>query len=169
MGDHDTYMGLALEQAREALLQGQFPVGVVFVSDGRVVVSGQREHSSEKQELVNEIDHAEIVALRRFLAEDTAIESKSIVVYSTMEPCLMCYSTLILNGIRNIVYAYEDVMGGGTDLPLDQLHPLYAEMEITIVSGILRDKSLELFQRFFSNPENPYWKDSLLANYTMKQ
>ncbi|MCK7503860.1 MAG: hypothetical protein MZV70_06965 [Desulfobacterales bacterium] len=34
-----------------------------------------------------------------------------------MEPCLMCFSALMLHGIGAIVYAYEDAMGGGTGLP----------------------------------------------------
>ncbi len=81
----------------------------------------------------------------------------------------MCYSTMILNGIRKIVYAYEDVMGGGTNLPLAQLNPLYAQMSVNVTAHILRNESIELFKRFFSNPENVYWKDSLLEKYTLSQ
>ena len=167
--NHEKYMLIALAQAKEALLLGEFPVGTVFVYQDRVVASGQRAHTRGQQEAVNEIDHAEILALRSFLSEETGIVAGELVVYCTMEPCLMCYSTMILNGIRNIVYGYEDVMGGGTNLPLDQLNPLYAEMKVCITGHVLREQSLELFQAFFSNPENLYWKDSLLANYTLKQ
>ena len=92
-----------------------------------------------------------------------------ITVYSTMEPCLMCYSTMILNGIRKIVYAYEDVMGGGTNLPLQQLNPLYRDMNVELVPDVLRERSLSLFKRFFLNPANNYWKDSLLSSYTLSQ
>lgn len=162
-------MHIALEQAAEALAQGEFPVGAVIVHQGRVVASGQRLHTLEQKESVNEIDHAEVLALRTLLAQETAIDPAGLVVYATMEPCLMCYSTLLLNGIRRIFYAYEDVMGGGTNLPLAQLNPLYAEMEVMVTPHVLRQQSLELFQRFFANPENQYWKDSLLANYTLSQ
>jgi tRNA(adenine34) deaminase len=169
MINHDKYMQIALDQAKEALLQGEFPVGTVFVHRDRVVASGKRAHTRGLHEAVNEIDHAEILALRDLLTEDPEIAASELVVYSTMEPCLMCYSTMILNGIRNIVYGYEDVMGGGTNLPLEQLNPLYAEMKVSVVSNILRRQSLELFKQFFANPENLYWKDSLLANYTLNQ
>lgn len=167
--NHEKYMQIALAQAKEALLQGEFPVGTVFVHQDRVVASGQRAHTRGIDAAVNEIDHAEILALRNFLSEETGVAMDELVVYATMEPCLMCYSTMILNGIRNIVYAYEDVMGGGSNLPLVQLNPLYAEMEVSVTPHVLRRQSLELFKRFFSNPENLYWKDSLLANYTLKQ
>ncbi len=169
MENHEKYMQVALKQAKGALEQGEFPVGAVIVHEGQVVASGKRAHTHEQKETVNEIDHAEILALRSFLSQETDIPTGDLTVYSTMEPCLMCYSTMILNGIRTFVYAYEDVMGGGTNLPFDRLKPLYSEMKVQIIPNVLREQSLELFQQFFSNPENLYWKDSLLANYTLNQ
>ncbi len=160
-------MRIALEQAEEALASGEFPVGAIFVYEDTILASGKRAHSREQKEVVNEIDHAEILALRGLLATPPDIPLAEITVYSTMEPCLMCYSTMILNGIRKFVYAYEDVMGGGTNLPLAQLNPLYQEMEIEIIPHILRKESLDLFKQFFMNPENTYWKDSLLSQYTL--
>ncbi|MCF8057341.1 MAG: nucleoside deaminase [Desulfocapsa sp.] len=169
MKNHEKYMQIALAQAHEALEQGEFPVGAVFVHQDQIVASGKRLHTREQTESVNEIDHAEILALRDLLAKDSAIPMGEIVVYATMEPCLMCYSTMLLNGIRNIIYAYEDVMGGGCNLPLERLNPLYAEMKVCVTPHMFRQQSLELFKQFFSNPENLYWKDSLLANYTLSQ
>lgn len=169
MVNHEKYMQIALNQAEEALSQGEFPVGAVFVHENLVVASGRRENSQEQKDAVNEVDHAEILALRSFLGQKTTIPLSEIIVYSTMEPCLMCYSTMILNGIRQIVYAYEDVMGGGTTLPLQELNPLYKEMSIELVPDVLRDQSLSLFKRFFANPANNYWKDSLLSSYTLSQ
>ncbi len=163
---HERWMGLALAEARAALALGEFPVGCVLVHEGKVIASGKRVHSSGR---ANELDHAEMLALRGFLDAETGIAPQEVTVYATMEPCLMCFSTLILNGIRKIVYAYEDVMGGGTNLPLSSLSPLYATMEIEIVPAVLRQESLVLFQQFFRNPDNPYWKGSLLADYTLKQ
>lgn len=169
MKRHEKYMQIALAQAEEALVLGEFPVGSIFVYEEQVLAGGRREHSQEKNDTVNEIDHAEIVALRYFLSQESTIPLAEITVYSTMEPCLMCYSTMILNGIRKIVYGYEDVMGGGTNLPLQQLNPLYKEMRIELVPDVLREQSLSLFKRFFANPENNYWKDSLLSSYTLNQ
>ncbi len=160
-------MRLALTEAREALEAGEFPVGCVLVADDKVVTSGRRENSLAEK--ANELDHGEIVALRSLVADNPGMELSKITIYSTMEPCLMCYTALLLNGIRTIVYAYEDAMGGGTNLSLHTLNPLYRDMKVTILPHILRDESLMLFKEFFSNPENIYWKDSLLAEYTLKQ
>jgi len=77
--------------------------------------------------------------------------------------------TLLLNGIRTIVYAYEDIMGGGTRLDLNTLAPLYREMSTAITPHVLRRESLELFKAFFADQDNTYWQDSPLARYTLEQ
>lgn len=167
MKEHERCMALALMEAAAAFDRGEFPVGCVFVHQNEVVATGRRKHSSGGR--VNEMDHAEMLALRALLDREPALAPQEVTVYATMEPCLMCFSSLILNGIRKIVYAYEDVMGGGANLPLSLLSPLYAAMKIEIVPGVLRAESLEFFRRFFSNPQNQYWSDSLLARYTLNQ
>jgi tRNA(adenine34) deaminase len=159
-------MDLALVQARAALERGEFPVGCVLVHEGQVVATGSRSHTRGR---VSELDHAEILALRALQELESAIDPAELTVYATMEPCLMCFATLILNGIRRIVYGYEDVMGGGTHLELDRLNPLYAAMTIEVVPHVRREESLALFQQFFADPAQSYWPDSLLARYTLAQ
>jgi len=117
----------------------------------------------------NEIDHAEMIALKCLADMDINTDKKEMVLFTTMEPCLMCLGALILNGISEVVYAYEDVMGGGTGCNLAGFTPLYRNQKISIVPHILRQQSLELFKAFFRNPENSYWKGSLLAEYTLRQ
>ena len=143
--EHEHYMDAALDEARAALAAGEFPVGCVFVAGGAIVARGHREHSGEGCR--NEIDHAEVLTLHRLLALRPAIDPGAVTVYSTMEPCLMCYSTLLLSGVRRFVWAYEDVMGGGTNLPLSMLNPLYRGMEVHLLDQVRRaehGKALDL-------------------------
>ena len=65
----------------------------------------------------------------------------------------MCYAAIALSGIGNIVYAYEDAMGGGTSCNMGELSPLYRDQPIMITSGVMRNQSIELFQKFFLDPE----------------
>jgi tRNA(adenine34) deaminase len=81
----------------------------------------------------------------------------------------MCLGAMMLSGIRKVVYAYEDVMGGGTRCDLSKMTPLYKNNGITIVPHIMRQESLTLFKTFFNNLENSYWQNSLLAQYTIQQ
>ena len=115
------------------------------------------------------MDHAEISALRQLLEDRPEIDPGTVTVYATMEPCLMCYVTMLLNGIRRFVYAYEDAMGGGTGLNLDDQKPLFREMQVEVVPDVCRAESLVLFKEFFRNPDNDYWQDSLLEKYTLEQ
>jgi len=167
MRRHEDYMKEALKEARNALEAGEFPVGCVMVYEGEIISRGRRINSIPPAE--NELDHAEIIALRKVFAEHPGKDRAGITVYSTMEPCLMCYVTLLLNGIRKIVYGYEDVMGGGTNLDLSLLSPLYREMSVDIVPQIMRRESLALFKTFFGDEAKTYWQDSPLARYTLEQ
>ncbi|MBU1708845.1 MAG: nucleoside deaminase [Proteobacteria bacterium] len=168
--DHEKYMQLALDEARQALVAGDFPVGCVLVANGEVVAKGKRANSRfTGNQTPNELDHAEILALRELKVNHPDIHPSEIIAYSTMEPCLMCYSTLLLNGIHKIVYAFEDAMGGGTGLPLARLTPLYRDMDVQLIPHILRPESLKLFADFFNNPHNSYWENSYLAEYTLEQ
>jgi tRNA(adenine34) deaminase len=117
---------------------------------------------------MNEIDHAEIIALKELSGIVTLSERKDVVLYSTMEPCLMCFAAIMLSGIRHVVYAYEDAMGGGTACNRKALPPLYSSAEMTLVKGIMRQESLDLFKRFFLLPHNRYWKGSYLEQYTLE-
>ena len=165
MTEHEQYMATALEEARQSLAEGEFPVGCVMTAGGRIVARGRRRNSAG--EACNEIDHAEVLTLRRLVAEQPRIDLGEVTVYSTLEPCLMCYATLLLSGVRSFVWAYEDVMGGGANLPLYMLNTLYAQMRVHLVDRVLRPESLRLFQQFFRS--GTYWQDSLLARYTLAQ
>jgi len=165
--DYEYFMKKALDQARSALDAREFPVGCVLVHQNRILATGAR--IGTRGNSPNEIDHAEMIALKRLADTDISTDTKKIVLFTTMEPCLMCLGALILSGISEIVYAYEDVMGGGLNCDLSKLPPLYTTHPISIVPHILRQNSLELFKAFFNTPGNSYWKGSLLAKYTLKQ
>ena len=165
MNEHEHYMAIALDEARQALKAGEFPVGCVMVAEGRILARGRRQNSTEASR--NEIDHAEVLTLRHLIAEQPGLDLGTVTVYSTLEPCLMCYSTMLLSGIRSFVWAYEDVMGGGANLPLYMLNTLYAQMRVHLIDRVRRAESLQLFQQFFQT--GTYWQDSLLARYTLAQ
>ncbi|MFH1887288.1 MAG: nucleoside deaminase [Pseudomonadota bacterium] len=166
--NHSRFMDLALDRAREALEAGEFPVACLLVDDaGRLLATGARERTAQGP--AGELWHAEMTALAR-LEEFWSREAPgSITAYCTMEPCLMCLGALIIHGITRVVYALEDVMGGGTSVDLASLPPLYRDSGLSVTGGVKRERSLALFQAFFRRPDNAYWKDSLLARHILDQ
>jgi tRNA(adenine34) deaminase len=161
------FMARALEEAEQALSEGEFPVGCVMVHEGAVIATGARHRT--RPDNGNEVDHAEMLALRRLANDRQTVNREEVTVFSTLEPCLMCYAALIINGIRRVVYAYEDVMGGGTGLDLTRLNPIYAGAAMVVVPHVLRKESLSLFKKFFSDPNNTYLQGTLLAKHALSQ
>jgi tRNA(adenine34) deaminase len=165
--DHTQFMQAALDLAQAALSRDEFPVGCVLVYKGKVIASGARRGT--RRPIPSELDHAEIIALRELETLAEPIDRNQITVYTTMEPCLMCYGALLISGIESIVYAYEDAMGGATACDRSQLPALYKHSGIKIIAGVCRQESLTLFKSYFSRPAMDYWKGSLLAEYTLAQ
>lgn len=163
--NYDRFMGAALREAQKALARGDFPVGCVMVHEGRIVARGSRKGTCGDGR--NELDHAEIVALRRLAGRKKPVDASAITVFSTLEPCLMCFSALMLHGIGEIVYSYEDAMGGGTACDRLRLSPLYRDSRIRVRCGVRRGESLALFKAFFADPRHSYWRGSYLAEYTL--
>ncbi len=149
--DDETFMRIALDQAEKALEKGEFPVGCVIVQEGRVMSRGGRTGTvlnTGRRNLISEVDHAEILALRQLETCPVPVVPAKCVLYSTMEPCLMCFGAILLSGIQTIVYAFEDPMGGGSACDLSSLPILYKNSGIQIKKGVCRRKSLDLFFKF---------------------
>ena len=165
--NHETNMRHALVQAQQALDEDEFPVGCAVLLDGRVLATARRVNS--RRAVPSELDHAEIIALRQVEALDGALDRRRMVLYATLEPCLMCFGAILISSIGTLVYAYEDAMGGGTACDRTRLPSLYRDSPIRIVAGVCRRESLALFQTFYGRPHIDYWRDSFLERYTLDQ
>ncbi|MFH0730816.1 MAG: nucleoside deaminase [Pseudomonadota bacterium] len=164
---YEFFMSEALRHAEKALVLGEFPVGCVLVYNHQIIAAGSREGTAASD--TNEIDHAEIMALRRLNQLPRRFDLDLITAFCTLEPCLMCYGALLISGIRHIVFAYEDAMGGGTRCDLKSLPTFYMSAGVTVIPHILRKNSLRLFKAYFDNPANSYLSNTFLADYTRRQ
>jgi tRNA(adenine34) deaminase len=165
--DYEFFMGKALHQAKGALAEGEFPVGCVIVWRHKIIATGARKGTLGNHP--NEMDHAEMIALKRLSNLNMNLSEDKITLFTTLEPCLMCLGASMLSNVNEIVYAYEDVMGGAMGCEVSTLAPLYQHRQLTVTPDILRQDSLKLFKTFFRSPSNAYWRGSLLAEYTLKQ
>ena len=160
--NHINYMKKALALAEKALTNGEFPVGAIIVYKNEIVAQSERLNSFD------ETAHAEMNALSTFYKKNIK-DREDVTIYSTLEPCLMCFGAILISGIGNLVYAYEDAMGGATASNFSNMPSLYSANSLKITKDISRDESLALFKKFFKNPENRYWKNSYLERYTLEQ
>ncbi len=107
-----SYMDIALAEARAAATRGEVPVGAVVVgADGRVLAAA----GNRMRELADPTAHAEIVALRAACANAGAIRLDDADLYVTLEPCAMCAGAIALARIRRLYFAAGDPKGGGVE------------------------------------------------------
>jgi len=169
MNDDKFYMKKALEHAEKALNRSNFPVGCILTYKNQIIATGERTGTDHSDS--NELDHAEINALRKLgqYKQKHMLDNSLLTIYSTLEPCMMCFSAIIIHGVSRLVYAFEDAMGGGTSVDRSKLTPLYRNHKIEIVPSVCRLESLKLFKEFYSNSKNKYLAGSLLAKYIIDQ
>lgn len=97
---HEQFMRVALDEARRALAAGEPPVGACIVAGGQVV-------SRASNAVIAELDvtaHAEIRAIREACAKRRSLTLADCRIYSTVEPCAMCFAACHYAGISAVVF-----------------------------------------------------------------
>lgn len=90
------FMSLAIEQAKKA----RFPFWCVLVKDGKVLSYG-KSWEWDKFEPAN---HAELNAIRKLCNELNTRNLSWVTLYSTCEPCIMCFWASWFSNISKIIY-----------------------------------------------------------------
>jgi tRNA(Arg) A34 adenosine deaminase TadA len=112
----------SLELAWEAYIAGTIPVGsVVAAPDGRIVARGRNRVFEPPGHGVSgsRLAHAEVDALAQLPVTD---RYRDHVIYSTLEPCLLCAAATLLTTVGRIEYAASDPFGGGCSGAIDTAH-----------------------------------------------
>jgi tRNA(adenine34) deaminase len=145
-GVDQRFMGLALELARASLQEGEVPVGALLVVDGRVVGRGRNRPIA----LSDPTAHAEIQALRDAGAKLGNYRLPGAVLYSTVEPCLMCLGAMLHARIGRLVYGAADPKIGAV-ARLRELRDSDTRFshDIETLGGILAGPAARLLLDFF--------------------
>jgi cytosine deaminase len=96
MAAMDSFMQLALDEARQGLREGGIPIGSVLVRDGAVVASGHNKRVQEN----NPILHGEMDCL---LNAGRIGSYRNTTIYSTLMPCYMCAGTIVQFKIPKVI------------------------------------------------------------------
>ena len=98
----------AIELALLAEQEGNLPVGAVISLDGEVVAEGRSAIWAPRFDATR---HAEIEALRA-VPPEVWKTAENLSLYTTLEPCLMCFGAILLHGIGRVVFGSMDSYGG---------------------------------------------------------
>ncbi|MDO4979764.1 MAG: nucleoside deaminase [Prevotellaceae bacterium] len=138
----EQYMRRALDEARQALEEGEIPIGAVVVAKGRII---SRAHN--QTETLNDVTaHAEMLAIT---AAANALGGKYLTdctLYVTVEPCPMCAGAIGWAQVPRIVYGAADEKRGYRRYAPNVLHP-----RANAIGGILEEECRQLMLDFFKN------------------
>ena len=153
MNHDERYMRMAIAKAMEGIKAGQTPFAACIVRDDEVLAC---EHNLVWQQ-TDITAHAEVVALRHACDEIKGIDLTGATIYSTTEPCPMCFSACHWARVDRIVYGAEivdAVKAGFNELTVSnrELKHLGGSL-IEIVPGVLRDECADLFHLWRAHGE----------------
>lgn len=139
-------MNHALALARRGAELGEIPVGAVVVHDGQILGEGFNCPISTH----DPTHHAEIVALRQACQQ---VQNYRLPIgstlYVTLEPCTMCFGSLIHARVSRVVFgAYEPKAGVVVSQLTLAKEPFYNHV-INIQGGLLANESSIMLSQFF--------------------
>lgn len=144
---HTQFMKEALVEAAKARQEGEIPIGAVIVCDDVIIGRGHAKHKQSS----NKAMHAEMVAIND--ASKTLLErhGRGCVIYSTVEPCVMCLGAIVMSDIRHIVFGITD----NWIKPNLLLSQPYINRHIeSYTSGILENECADLFRNGWEHDLN---------------
>nr|XP_046228979.1 tRNA-specific adenosine deaminase 2 [Scatophagus argus] len=154
----DKWMDSAFDMAKNALDNGEVPVGCLMVYNDEVVGKGRNEVNESK----NATRHAEMVALDQLLdwcrcsSLDVSSVCERTALYVTVEPCIMCAAALRLLNIPLVVYGCRNERFGGCGSVLDVSSANLSQTGTAFkcCSGHRAEEAVEMLKTFYKQ-ENP--------------
>lgn len=143
-------MRLALDQALNAQLSGEVPVGAVMVrstpTGPQVVATGYNRPITTNDPTA----HAEIVALRHAAQLLANYRLPDLELYVTLEPCAMCAMAILHARVKRVVFAAPDPKAGAAGSVLNLFANSALNHHTDIIGGVLADQSASLLREFFA-------------------
>ena len=145
LSEHEKWMRLALDLAREAEESGEVPVGCVLVAGDELI--GQARNSTIV--LLDPTAHAEMLALRQGAIALGNYRLSDATLYCTLEPCPMCAGALVAARVSTLVFGARDLRFGGVRSKFQIADSPLLNHRVEIVEGVLGAESTAILQRFF--------------------
>jgi tRNA(adenine34) deaminase len=146
IADDEAWMRLALEEADQAALAGDVPVGAVIVGeDGLLLAQGRNRREQDGDPTA----HAEVDALRRAAVRLGHWRVQG-TLYVTLEPCVMCAGALVNARVRRVVYGALDPKAGATESLFCIGSDTRLNHRFEIQQGVLEEECVARLQAFFA-------------------
>lgn len=136
---NEKYMSIALKEAKKAFKYDDVPVGCIIVKNNKIISKAFNKKENKK----DAVKHAEIEAISKACKKLKTWHLEECILYTTMEPCMMCSGAIIQSRIGHVCYAIKNDSFG-----MSEYIKKYNK-NVIIEDNVLNEKSLELIQLFF--------------------
>ncbi len=150
-------MFLALDEAKKAGIQGNFPIGGALAINGNLIDVG-RNQLYTNGDWYSHAENKLIEKYSKLILKETK-KGSSIELYTTLEPCFMCFGTSLLHRIPKITFGCPDPYGGVANLNKNNFPIFYKDKWPEIRMGLFAKESYELLLSFFASKDTPEFKE----------
>jgi tRNA(Arg) A34 adenosine deaminase TadA len=142
----ESYMRLAIQEAKSAARRGEVPVGAVLVNaSGEVVAKAGNAPIS----ICDPTAHAEVLALREAAYISGNYRLSGLTLYVTLEPCTMCAGAISNARISRVVYGASDAKGGAVENGVRFFEQPTCHYKPDVTGGVLAQDCAVLLKNFF--------------------
>lgn len=141
----EKWMELALQEAKQAALEGEVPVGAVVVFGNELI---SRDHNRSIQ-LNDPTAHAEILALRTAGQTLKNYRLKDTSIFVTLEPCAMCAGALVWARVARVIFGAWDEKSGAAGSKVDLFQAGLFNHSVEAAGGVLEEPCREALRDFF--------------------
>lgn len=140
-------MTIAYEQALIAKDHDEVPIGSIVVKDNEVIGIGY----NQKETLNDVTAHAEMLAIKQACQKLGTWHLDGCILYSTLEPCMMCSGAIIQSRISRVVFGASGIRWDGISRYVKDHHfNHYPE----IVIGVLEKECCDMLSQYFQLKRN---------------
>ena len=144
---HRKFMAIAIEEAKQALAEGEVPVGACIVMDREVIA---RAHNM-REGYSDSTAHAEMLVIREASSRLGRWRLSDCTLYVTLEPCAMCAGAMVNARLGHLVYGVTDPKAGSAGSVYDIVRSPALNHQVVVEGGILKEECSELLKRFFAS------------------
>ncbi|MFT5084569.1 MAG: tRNA(adenine34) deaminase [Lentisphaeria bacterium] len=141
----ETWMAVALKNAKCAFDLGEVPVGAVIVRNECIIGEGWNQPITR----CDPSAHAEIVALRAAGKSQQNYRLPGATLYVTIEPCTMCLGAMIHSRIGRIVFGASEPKAGVLESHRFIVDSDVYNHDVTWQGGVCEDECTAIIQQFF--------------------
>ena len=138
-------MTAAIEQAKQALLCDEIPIGSVIAIDDQIISFGSNKCISKN----SPVRHAEIEAIESACNNLQNYRLPGASIYVTVEPCHMCCMAIVNARIKNLYFGAREPKTGAV-ISVDRfLDKDFLNHKVNYSGGHLEDQTKNLLKNFF--------------------